>query len=419
MLKNYLKIALKVLARRKVFTAISLFGISFTLLVLVVAAAMFDHAFSSHPPETHTNRLMVLSRTIMYGENTTMGSHAGYRLLDRYARGLQGVEVFSIASWGNSVNAYTNGERVMLNMRLTDAAFWRTLQFTFLEGAPFGEDEVREARNVAVINAATRERFFGSAPALGKTIEADGRRFTVVGVVPDVSPWRVVSTGDVYVPLTTARSDTWRRENFGNFLGIILARTPQDVPLINAEFNARIRGFDFEGVENRKDFEALVAPFETNFDAFARMSPLNDRRDATAQGWKVRLLLAVLTLLFMLLPTVNLINLNMSRIMERSSEIGVRKAFGASSHALVWQFVIENLLLTIVGGLIAFVLSIGVLHLLSTSGIVGSGAAFTLNHHVFLKGLGLAVVFGLLSGVYPAWRMSRLHPVQALKGASR
>ncbi len=51
-------------------------------------------------------------------------------------------------------------------------------------------------------------------------------------------------------------------------------------------------------------------------------------------------------LLFMLLPTVNLVNLNVSRIMERASEIGVRKAFGASSRTLVGQFVVENLVLT-------------------------------------------------------------------------
>jgi len=115
---------------------------------------------------------------------------------------------------------------------------------------------------------------------------------------------------------------------------------------------------------------------------------------------------------------VNLINLNMSRIMERASEIGVRKAFGASSRSLVGQFIVENLVLTLIGGAAGFALSGLVLRALTASGLVPY-ARFALNYRVFAYGLGLALFFGLLSGVYPAWRMSRLHPVQALKGAAK
>ena len=104
--------------------------------------------------------------------------------------------------------------------------------------------------------------------------------------------------------------------------------------------------------------------------------------------------------------------------MERASEIGVRKAFGASSRTLVGQFIVENLVLTMIGGLCGFLLSAIVLRALNESGLIPY-AQFTLNYRVFLYGLALATFFGLLSGVYPAWRMSRLHPVAALKGASR
>ena len=62
--------------------------------------------------------------------------------------------------------------------------------------------------------------------------------------------------------------------------------------------------------------------------------------------------IGVFILLVMLLPTLNLININVTRIMERSSEIGVRKAFGASSRTLVYQFIVENIILTLIGGII-------------------------------------------------------------------
>jgi putative ABC transport system permease protein len=112
------------------------------------------------------------------------------------------------------------------------------------------------------------------------------------------------------------------------------------------------------------------------------------------------------------------VNLNLSRIMERASEIGVRKAFGASSRRLVVQFVVENVLLTVVASFVAFVVAMLILRAINESGFIAH-AALTVNLRVFAAGVALAVLFGIASGVYPAWRMSRLHPVHALKGQTR
>jgi len=122
-------------------------------------------------------------------------------------------------------------------------------------------------------------------------------------------------------------------------------------------------------------------------------------------------------LLFMALPALNLINLNTGRILERSSEIGVRKAFGASSRQLVWQFVVENVQLCLVGGVLGLLFAKLALAWLESSALIPY-LKVDVNLAVFGWGLLLAIVFGLLSGVIPAWKMSRLHPVQALKGAA-
>jgi putative ABC transport system permease protein len=97
------------------------------------------------------------------------------------------------------------------------------------------------------------------------------------------------------------------------------------------------------------------------------------------------------------------------------SEIGVRKAFGASSAHIIRQFVLENVLLCLVGGGIGFVGSIFVLGAVNQSGIVPH-SEFAVNLRVFLAGMALSTFFGVLSGIYPAWRMSRVHPVLALRG---
>jgi putative ABC transport system permease protein len=123
-------------------------------------------------------------------------------------------------------------------------------------------------------------------------------------------------------------------------------------------------------------------------------------------------------LLFMLLPSLNLINLNLSRMMERATEIGVRRSFGASINVLIRQFIIENVLISLMAGFLGLLLSYGALYMLNNSGVFAN-ANFSINYRVLGVAVLLSVVFGVVSGVYPAWRMARIHPIYALKGGAK
>ena len=414
MLRNYLKIAFKVFLRRKFFTFISLFGISFTLVVLMVAVALLDHVFAPLPPEVNQDRTVGIYRASMFGDRTMWSTAAGFRLLDRYARDLPGAERLSIFSRSQTVYAYPGGNKVRLELKRTDGEFWKILRFDFIEGGPYSQQDVNEARFVAVITRTTRQRVFRERPALGQTFEADGQRFRVVGVVSDI-PWlRNLPFAEMWVPITTAKSDSYKTELLGPFNALVLARDRAAIPAIQEEFRARLARVE---LPDPKRFKKLTAPLETVFEAMARnrFSSLREESSHTERLWAAMVGAA---LLFMLLPTVNLINLNVSRIMERASEIGVRKAFGASARTLVGQFVVENVVLTLLGGAVGFLVSFFALRAITASGVIPY-ANLTLNIRIFLYGVLLALFFGVFSGVYPAWRMSRLNPVQALKGAAR
>ena len=412
MLNHYLVLAVKVLLRRKFFTFISLFGISFTLLVLTLVAALFDHSLGPGAPETRQDRTLYVERAVMYGPHSTWSSSGGFKLFDKYARNLPGVERLSLFEGGQTVHSYVDGGKISSVLKRTDDEFWRILDFTFLEGGPYGTSDVAEARFVAVINARTRERFFGGRPAVGQTLEADGQRFRVIGVVQDVSELRTAPYAEIWVPYTTSKTDAYKGQIMGGWNAMALAKDRAAMASIHEEFNSRLLRVE---LPQPKDYQAIVAPFETKFEGFARFMPTGGRKDPESQVWRLVGLLTGLGLLFALIPTVNLVNINISRIMERASEIGVRKAFGAPARTLVGQFLIENILLTLVGGLLGFAASILALRVISQSGLFRY-AHFTLNARVFAYGMAMAVLFGLISGVYPAWRMSRLNPVDALKG---
>jgi putative ABC transport system permease protein len=308
-------------------------------------------------------------------------------------------------------------------MKRTDGEFWKILTFSFLEGRPYTTEEVEQAAYVAIISATTRARLFGGQPAEGKTLVANGDQFRVIGVVEDVSTLRDVPAADIWVPYTASRARPPGRKLMAGAIGykaLALASSRDAFPRIRDEFKARVSRINVADYEEGRDgsLTRIRSGFDTKFATFARnFQPFTDSRDEP-QTWRFLMLVGTLAFLFVLLPTVNLVNINVSRIMERASEIGIRKAFGASSRVLVGQFVVENVVLTFAGGVVGLVLSMLVLRAVTVSGIIRH-AELSVNWRVFAYGLVMAVVFGVISGVYPAWRMSRLQAVDALRGGRR
>jgi len=116
----------------------------------------------------------------------------------------------------------------------------------------------------------------------------------------------------------------------------------------------------------------------------------------------------------MAFPAINLINMNVTRIIERSSEIGIRKSFGASIRTLMWQFIVENVIITLLGGILGFIMAAIVIKTINSSGVIPN-LILSVNFILFFYALGITIFFGLFSGIYPAWKMSKLQILYVLK----
>ena len=418
---NYLKLALKVLVRRPFFTLVSLLGIGFTLLVLVAATAVLDCFIGPYPPETKGDRILKVTWVTLatsHGHSIWVNA-AGPELAQR-VRGMETPTRVSVYGRNRQEVSYQGGDKAVLEMKRADAAYWEIMDFRFLEGRAITRDEDASAAPVTVITRRLRETLFGGKPAVGRTLETVTTRYRVVGVVEDVPQQiRDATYADFWVPLGSLMRAHSRTNLLGDLNILLLAGAAGDIGRIRAEFATMLTTVDLSGTP---EYDLIVAFPETEFDALAlgEMS-WRDRLDPNNIGEARFRLLACMVggaLLVMLLPALNLITLNVSRIMERAAEIGVRKAFGAPSRELVRQFVVENLVLTLVGGAVGLALAYGLLTAMAHQGW-WFHEEFHMNYRIFLCGFLAAVVFGVISGVYPAWRMSRLHPAQALRGGPR
>ncbi|WP_295791172.1 ABC transporter permease [Mucilaginibacter sp.] len=407
MLKNYFKIAIAVLRRRKFFTFISLFGISFTLTILLVLTAFIDKVVGDSYPDKKRDRSLYVSRIQLSYKDGRSSGPPSYYFLDHYGHTLKTPLKIGIASGFNGTNTYVNNKKIAVNYKYTNADYWDIMEYEFTEGKALTKQQIDNADKVAVISEDMKREYFGDVPSVvGKLIEADNVKYRVTGVVKNVPITTYMLYSDIYLPYTVAKTDFRKDKGYqGGFYGIFLAKSSADLSKMHDEYEDMITRVPLPS----KD----VIKIYSHADPYIRS--YLDAGDENHSGVAIALTaISIFALLVMLLPTLNLVNINITRIMERSSEIGVRKAFGASSRTLVYQFIVENIILTLLGGLIGVVLSVIALQVINGENLIPN-LVLTLNFTVLGIGLLICFFFGLLSGVYPAWRMSKLNVVTALK----
>ncbi|HEX2535531.1 MAG TPA: FtsX-like permease family protein, partial [Chitinophagaceae bacterium] len=408
MLTNYFKIAIAVLKRRKFFTFISLFGISFTLTILIVVAAFFDHLFRAGYPDVHRDRSLYVDRVILQTEEDwNITSPPSLYFLNQYVQQLKTPSKIAISSLARKTNIYVQNRKLSISYKYTNDQYWEVLAYQFIEGRPYNRQQVAGGERVAVLSEAARDKYFGKdAQVAGRFIEAENVRYRVIGVVKNVPVTLPHVYAEIYLPYTVARTHAASDHSLmGNYTAILLAGSEEDREEMGEEFRQMAAKIPLPGKEYRKMYTFA----DTYFTGYMRNLFGNGADSGLDTFYTV---LSLILFLFLLLPTLNLVNINISRIMERSSEIGVRKAFGASSRTLVFQFIVENIILTFLGGLIGILLSVVLLSLFNSSGVI-AGAHLLVNGSVLFYALLACLLFGFISGVYPAWRMSRIQVVSA------
>ncbi len=414
MLRNYLLMAFAMLRRKKFLTFVNVFATTLTLTVLIVVAAAGGSSLFPLGAERNSDHYLVVDNLCLTGEGgRTWNSGPGYIMYRDYIEPLESVDKVSYASETMSAVSYIDGRKLESQLRRTDGTYWEILDFEFLEGRPLSREDHDSGQFVAVINRSSRQSLLGGTSALGRQITANGQTFTVVGVVENEPATSETAFADIWVPLTTAPSSGYKDQWLGGGVALLWFEIPSSRAAVKREFRDRLDTFEYEDPEQ---LDTALGVAETRLEDLAGNFSDNWCSSTSSVG-RFAGLMTLGVLAFMLLPAINMINLNVSRILERAPEIGLRKATGATRRSLITQFIVENLLLTSVGGLIAFVLAPWVLKILNET-LIQYGR-LTMDWRVFLAGLVFITLFSVLSGAYPAWKMARLSPVQALHGGTR
>ncbi len=442
MFKNYLLLSLKVLKRKPFYTFISLFGISFTLTILMLITSLFDATLGNNQPLTHRDRLVIapslertrtetdtiltvdtlnladgtlqLDSTYRYEDDVVSNSNGpmSYSFADKNLRNFDNAEKHAFYHEGYHIDGYLEGSKYSFQSYYVTASYWEIFDFNFLYGDRFFPEDEEQANKVVVITDKSAEIYFGvvDASVIGREMQLGDEIFRVRGIVDRPLTDSPLFAGDLYMPTTTIDNRALTSEELsGGFSAVFLAPTPGQRAALQEEINFMSENFEMPPDSYHDAIELFNAPF---IEGYAQ-GLLNEKDPDKA----MRLLfipIVLLLLLFVALPLLNLINLNIGRVHERQSEIGVRKAFGANARDILYQFIFENLVLTFIGGTIGMLLAVGLISYINSNDILGI-TRLSYSTEVFVYFLLVIIFFGLLSGILPAYRMSRANVADSLR----
>lgn len=322
---------------------------------------------------------------------------------------LGSVEEVSQFCCSYSLETVENNELMEWQACLTDVGYWKVFNFAFLEGQPFPAEAIANKAQQIILTKDAAEQYFGKRKSyLGMKVHWGLHGlFEVVGVVKNPQSTNPYIQSHCFLP------STW---NFKGFSHDIFGESTIAV-LVSGQvpFKAEVEKLA-EVLSTQEEYDWYKFHIKTPADLYA--DKVLGESEKGNRGHLLGLFFYTVAALFVVVPLLNLINLNVTRVNERAGEIGVRKSFGANSSQIFQQFLFENILLTAIGGLLALGFTYFIIKLLNGISFFGV-ARIELDLGLLAIYVGISLILACLSGAIPAWRISKLKIVGALKNGQK
>jgi putative ABC transport system permease protein len=403
-LPSIIKIALRALRVNKMRSALTMLGIIIGVAAVITMLAVGKGAsdkISDQIATVGSNLIIVVPgsttaggvrmgsgsfQSLTRGDADAISSESSVMLAAPVISGASQV-VYGNANWATSVVGTTHD---MLGVR----------DWTLASGRNFYEQEIRSAAKVCLLGQTVADNLFGNANPLDQTIRIRKVPFTVVGVLGSKGQSMMGQDQDdiIYVPVTAAERNLFGRRIPGS-VHYIMVKAVNTEELSRAEEQIRqlLRQRHRIGPDQDDDFT---------------VRNLTQMLQLTEQASRVMsLLLAAIAGVSLLVGGIGIMNIMLVSVTERTREIGIRMAVGAKTWDIRTQFIIEALILSMIGGLIGILLGVGFAEILSHF----TGWTILISPFSIAMSFGFSALIGIFFGFYPAYKASLLDPIDALR----
>ena len=415
--------AFTILKQNPLLSTISILGTAFAITMIMAIVITWQTKYADLEPEVNRSRCLYFSAMHVQGkENKDWNNYnaPSAAFMKECIQPLPEVEACTAFSTADvALVSLTDGNnRLKVDAMSTDPDFWKIFKLQFLDGKSFTEAERGGDMQSVVISASVARKLFGTTEAAGRQMLLNREVVRIIGVVKDIS----VTAKDAYAQVWSMYHSNelnvtgWWSYN-GNRTIAVLARTPDDFPAIKQGVEKRVKdvnaGLEQRQIDIMEQPDNIVAHVNHVWSNIGPNLPM------------LYLQYGIALFIILLVPSLNLCGLSNSRMQQRVSELGVRKAFGATDGTLVRQILNENLVLTLIGGVVGLIFSYLAVYAMRTwlftnSDNIGTAGDFSLSMGalfspaVFVLAFVFCLLINLLSAGLPAWLATRRTIVDSL-----
>ncbi|OGH86443.1 MAG: hypothetical protein A2493_00025 [Candidatus Magasanikbacteria bacterium RIFOXYC12_FULL_33_11] len=328
---------------------------------------------------------------------TTLTYDDGQEVLKNGCKCIEGVAMYvtgndTITAGDNSITSnYTGTTASYIDVEETDVEF----------GHFFSEEEERSAGRVVVLGFGTKEKLFGDENALGKRIRIGKVNFNVVGVIKERGVSGFQNQDDqVFIPISAAQK-LLLGIDYLNYMRMKVD-TAENVDQAVESIEQILRDQHNIGTDEDDDFSVRSAA-----QGLEAISSITDA---------LKFFLVAIASLSLVVGGFGIMNIMLATVQERTQEIGLRKAIGARSRQITFQFLIESVVITFLGGIIGIILGVLIsVAVAQAAKNFGYSWDLVITSSSILLACGVSIGIGLVFGIIPARRASKLNAIESLR----
>ena len=398
-----IRIAMRALARNKLRSILTMLGIIIGVGAVIAMVSVGQGAQQQAQQQIAamgSNMLFVQSGTVNRG-GMRMGWGATKTLVyDDLVAILRECPSVKAAAPGSQATAQVvfGNDNWSTNVNGTEPQYFDIRSWPMAEGSSFSQDDVSMAANVAVIGETVRKNLFGATDPIGETVRINNLPFKVVGLL--ISKGTSAAMGQdqddiILVPITTLQKkitgQDWLR-------WIMVSAVSKDASYTaQQQITALLR--DRHRIRSAQDDDFFVR----------NLADMADLADQNARLFTI--LLGSIASISLLVGGIGIMNIMLVSVTERTREIGIRMAIGATEGDVQQQFLIEAVVLSIVGGAVGILSGMGASYLITQT----LGWPVLVSPTAIVAAVLFSMAVGVFFGFYPARKAARLDPIEALR----
>ncbi len=425
MLGNYIKLAVRHIFKHKTYVLINILGLAVGIasFIMIGLFVIYELSYDKFNEKKDGIYRLILDGKI--GEQEVLGAFTPAPMAATFIEEIPEItDAVRMDNWEETAVKYEDRKFIEDHFVLADSSFFTIFSIPFIQGNP---DKALNAPHTLVLTESAASKYFGAEDPMGRLlmIGTDTTYYVVTGVckdLPENSHFDFNMLGS-FLTHWRAQDEVWLSNSFATYVllteGASAAKVQEKIkPVLYKHIGPEVKQFMGitidEFLESGQRYGILLQPLTD-----IHLNPDIEQQFKSPNDKKYVYIFSLVAFAILIIAIINYMNLSTARSATRAHEVSLRRIVGSFKHELVWQFLIESVVLSFIGLILALLLIELLLPYFNNLVQLQLDLSFFKNWVVFPLLIALSLIVGIASGAYPAFFLASFKPIAVLSGNLR